>query len=579
MKLPADLRLPMISGAFHYARVHPDQWEERLQLLRAMGLDTVETYVPWNFHEPRRGEYRFDGIADLGRFLDLAGAVGLRAIVRPGPYSCAEWDNGGLPAWLTGVPGLRIRTADEAFLAAVDDWFDVLVPMLVERQSTRGGNVCLVQIENEYGSFGTDRSYLEHLRIGLAGRGIDVPLFTSDGGSDSCLTGGTLPGVWATVNFGSNPEQNFDALRRHRPDDPLFCMEYWHGWFDHWGAHHHVRDAGDAADVLDRMLATGASVNLYMAHGGTSFGCSAGANDDGRYLPTVTSYDYDAPIDEAGRPTAKFWAFREVIGRYRDLPPLQEVAEPATLPTTQIRMTGAVPLANVLDAASRVVAAPSPPTFEELGLAHGLVRYRCRVAGPRPEAALTFPGLGDRAHVYADGRLLGIVWRDDDAGIPLAVPAEGVTLEVVVESMGRVNYGTRIGERKGLVGGVRHGLQYLHGWEVTSVELPDLPNLPQPESPAAASTAADASAPAFVQGAFDAISPAGGFVALEGWGKGYVWVNGFCLGRYWERGPQRTLYLPAPVVREGRNEVVVLELDRIGGAPRVVDRPDLGPTD
>ncbi len=233
--------MPVISGALHYFRVHPDEWAARLRALHFLGFDTIETYVPWNLHEPAPGEHVFDGLADLGRFLDLVAAEGLGAIVRPGPYICAEWDNGGLPAWLTGQPGIRVRTCDPDYLAAVDAWFDVLAPVIAVRQSDTGGPVAMVQVENEYGSYGSDADYLEHLRAGLRDRGITVPLFTSDGPTEYMLAGGTLPGVRATVNFGSDPEEAFGLLARLRPDDEPFCMEYWNGWFDHWGTSHHVR--------------------------------------------------------------------------------------------------------------------------------------------------------------------------------------------------------------------------------------------------------------------------------------------------------------------------------------------------
>lgn len=562
----------ILSGAFHYFRVHPEQWRERLELLRLMGLDTVETYVAWNLHEPRPRAFRFDGLADIERFLDVSAEVGLRAIVRPGPYICAEWDNGGLPSWLTGRPGIVTRTCDPGYLDAVDRWFDELVPRIAARQTTRGGNVSLVQVENEYGSFGSDAAYLEHLRDGLVQRGIDVPLFTSDGPEDHMLTGGTVPGLWATVNFGSRPEEAFETLRRHRPGDEPFCMEFWNGWFDHWGESHHRRDTADAADVLDRMLSAGASVNFYMAHGGTNFGCTAGANHDDGFQPTVTSYDYDAPLDERGAPTEKFWAYRKVIGTYVDLPAAPVIAPPRSLPESQLPMTESVRFLEVLDDVATVsTSSPHAPTFEEIGVDHGLVRYRTRLPGPRTPYDLMLPGLADRAHVFVDGALAAVFERDADNRLPLAVPVQGCVVELLVESMGRVNYGPCVGERKGLVGGVLHERQQVHGWQVEALELPALPELPWDADPS------DGPGPVWHRGVLHVEAPADGFIALDGWGKGYLWVNGFCLGRYWERGPQRTLYLPGPVLTPGANEVVVLELDGCTTPVlRVLAGPDLG---
>lgn len=562
----------IISGAIHYARVHPDQWRHRLRMLQAMGADTVETYVPWNLHEPREGEHTFTGIANLGAFLDLAHEVGLRAIVRPGPYICAEWENGGLPWWLTSRPGIAIRTRDPRYLAAVDAWFDVLIPLVAQRQVTRGGPVSMVQVENEYGSYGSDLAHLEHLRDGLVARGIDVPLFTSDGPEDHMLTGGTIPGVWATVNFGSRGAEAFETLRRHRPDDAPFCMEFWNGWFDHWGGPHHVRDAADATAALEEILDAGGSVNFYMAHGGTSFGTSAGANHHGSYTPTITSYDYDAPIDEAGRPTPKFWAYREAIARRR--PVTHEVPAPyPVLASGEVTLDRVVPLAAAFEGRP-VVESGHAPTFEELGIEHGVVRYRAHIRGPRQECTLTLPGLADRAHVYAGGTLLGVLERGDENGLPLAVTAQDVDLEIVVESMGRVNYGPWLGERKGLVGGVLHERQHVHGFSASALPLTSLPELDW----AAAFDTEAVEGPGFYAGTFTAGGAADAFLALPGWGKGYVWINGFPLGRYWDRGPQRTLYVPAPVVREGVNEIVVLELDGHPGTPTLefVDDLDLG---
>ncbi len=360
----------LLSGALHYFRVHEAQWGHRLAMLRAMGLNCVETYVPWNLHEPRPGEFR--DVAALGRFLDAAREAGLWAIVRPGPYICAEWENGGLPHW---VPG-HARTRDERFLRPVRAWFRRLLPEVVSRQIDRGGPVILVQVENEYGSYGSDAPYLDALAGLLRAEGVTVPLFTSDGPEDHMLSGGSVPGALATVNFGSHAREAFGTLRRHRPDGPLMCMEFWCGWFDHWGAEHVVRDPGDAAAVLREILECGASVNLYMAHGGTSFAGWAGANrgggalHDGPLEPDVTSYDYDAPVDEAGRPTRKFWAFREVLAEYAGGPLPEPPAPPAALGApAEARVTAWAPLDAVLEACGGAeVSGPVPPTFEELDL-------------------------------------------------------------------------------------------------------------------------------------------------------------------------------------------------------------------
>ncbi|WP_405903794.1 beta-galactosidase [Streptomyces sp. NBC_00656] len=556
----------LLSGAMHYFRVHEAQWEHRLSMLRAMGLNCVETYVPWNLHEPRPGEFR--DVGALGRFLDAVQRAGLWAIVRPGPYICAEWENGGLPVWVTGRFGRRVRTRDAGYLDAVERWFAELLPQVVERQAGRGGPVIMVQAENEYGSYGTDAVYLRRIAAMLGESGVSVPLFTSDGPEDHMLTGGSVPGLLATANFGSGAREAFRVLRRHQPGGPLMCMEFWCGWFEHWGSPPVLRDPAQAADALREILECGASVNIYMAHGGTNFAGWAGANrsgplQDGDLLPTVTSYDYDAPVDEYGRATEKFHLFREILAAYADgpLPPLP--AEPAGLAPVRAELTEWAPLPDVMDALGEEETAESgvPPTFEELGLDRGLVRYRVAVPGPRAPYALGVSGLRDRAVVYVDGVRRGVLSEvDSTLAEPVGGPAD---VELWVESLGRVNYGPRLGEPKGITGGVLHERQFLHGIRARALRLDAF------DGPAALEgvpfVPVDGSGgTGLYRGTFEVADVSGtghaGF-ELPGWTRGFVWVNGFCLGRYWAAGPQRTLYVPGPVLRDGINEVWVLEVE------------------
>ncbi|GAB3671651.1 beta-galactosidase [Actinocorallia lasiicapitis] len=547
----------ILSGALHYFRVRPEQWRHRLELMRAMGLNTVETYVPWNYHEPRRGEHRL--LEELDAFLAETAAAGLYAIVRPGPYICAEWENGGLPSWVKG----RVRTSDPEFLEQVEHWFDLLIPRIAEHQVTHGGNVLMVQVENEYGSYGSDAHYLEALVDMLRESGIDVPLFTADGPEDHMLTGGSIPGILATGTFGSDPEGNLATMRRHRQSGPLMCSELWIGWFDHWGREHHTRPAADAADTLDRLLAAGASVNLYMAHGGTNFGLWAGGNRDlesGAYLPQATSYDYDAPISEDGRPTAKYWAFREVLTRYQDAP-----EPPAPLPVLPPMTVALTERADLDDLALPEVYRPNPPSFEELGLGQGLVRYRVEIPGPRQDYPLTVDGLRDRARLSVDGVRVAEL-TEDSAPVQIGGPAR---VELLVESLGRIGYGPRLGETKGITA-LRHERQYLHGVSATPIPLDDLSALKF--------TPGSGKPPVFLRGGFTVAEPADTFLALPGFGAGVVWINGFCLGRHRAEGPQRTLFLPGPLLRAGDNELIVLELDRLPDdlVVELRDTPDLG---
>ena len=311
----------LLSGAIHYFRVVPDYWRDRLLKLKACGLNTVETYVAWNLHEPEPGEYNFSGMVDLVSFIETAGELGLYVIVRPGPYICAEWEFGGLPWWLLQDPTMRVRCFHRPFLEKVDRYFDVLIPKLVPLQCTQGGPIIAMQVENEYGSFGNDLRYLEHLKDALRKRGVDVLLFTSDGPSDLLLQGGTMPFIFKTVNFGSSPKEAFAKLKEYQPDKPLVCMEYWNGWYDQWGEEHRTRPPEEAAAVLDEMLQLGASVNFYMFHGGTNFGFYNGAGCREKYLPTVTSYDYDAPVSESGDLTEKYFQVRDVIAKYAPVDP------------------------------------------------------------------------------------------------------------------------------------------------------------------------------------------------------------------------------------------------------------------
>ncbi|MBC9712091.1 beta-galactosidase [Streptomyces sp. TRM66268-LWL] len=549
----------LLSGALHYFRVHEDQWDHRLAMLRAMGLNCVETYVPWNLHEPSPGTYR--DVEAVGRFLDAAARAGLWAIVRPGPYICAEWENGGLPHWVTGPLGSRARTRDPEYLRLVDRWFETLMPQIVSREIHRGGPVIMVQVENEYGSYGSDATYLRHITDVLLDLGVEVPLFTSDGPEDHMLTGGSVPGVLATVNFGSGARASFETLRRHQPAGPLMCMEFWCGWFSHWGGKSVERTHEDAAATLREILDCGASVNLYMAHGGTSFAGWAGANrsgelHEGELLPDVTSYDYDAPIDEQGGPTPKFWAFREILAEYADgpLPELPPRPDRLAAPV-ETNLSSWAPLDEVLaELGGPETVSGTPPTFEDLDVDRGLVRYRFEVPGPRQPYPLSVGGLRDRAVVYVDGERAGVLTESSPVlDKPVAGPA---VVELWVESLGRVNYGPLVGEPKGITAGVRHERQYLHGATAQGLRLDAFD-----AGLGALSLRSPEGATGLYTGTLEISGAGDAWLELPGWTRGFVWVNGFNLGRYWSVGPQRALSVPGPVLREGANEVWVLELE------------------
>lgn len=573
----------ILSGSLHYFRVHPDQWRDRIARLAALGLNTIDTYVAWNFHERRRGQPRFDEWRDVERFVELVGEAGMDAIVRPGPYICAEWDNGALPAWLTGMPGTRPRSSDPDYLGAVGSWFDDLIPRIARLQACHGGPVVAVQVENEFGSFGDDVEYLAALRWMLEERGIRELLFTADGPTELSLDGGSLPGVLAAATFGSRVDEASALLRERRPDDPVFCAELWNGWFDHWGESHHVRSAQNAASTVDQLMATGASVNLYMAHGGTNFGLWSGANHDGaRLQPTQTSYDSDAPVAEDGTPTEKFHRLREIFARVSDVepPPVPPVAN--RLAPRRLAVRPRAELLSVLRGVGETVSAAHPPTFEQLGIDAGLVLYSATPLLPRRDIRLTIRGLRDRAVVFVDGREVAVVdAATAESGIELVGEGRRAELEIAVENQGRINFGPLLGERKGILGGVWLDWRLVQRWAARPIPLDEwdqrmldatieraeggdgIPVAPIRRGMATAELTID--------------QPADAFLAFPGFVKGFVWINGFLLGRYWEIGPQETYYVPAPLLRPGRNHITVLELARLGTAIEIRDRPALGP--
>ncbi|WP_425862158.1 beta-galactosidase [Arthrobacter sp. TWP1-1] len=562
----------ILSGAIHYFRVHPDLWADRIRKARLMGLNTIETYVPWNEHSPVPGRFDTAGDLDLGHFLDLVAAEGMRAIVRPGPFICAEWDNGGLPAWLFTDPTIGVRSSEPGYLAAVGSFFEALLPIVVTRQITHGGPVILVQIENEYGAYGSDKVYLRHL-VDLTKRlGIDVPLFSCDQPFRTMVEDGSLPELHKTGTFGSRSVERLAFLRERQPTGPLMCAEFWNGWFDNWGTHHHTTDAADSAAELDALLSAGASVNIYMFHGGTNFGFTNGANDKGIYEPTITSYDYDAPLSEDGQPTAKYFAFRDVIAKHfpvtSDVPPERPVAETAAVTVSHyvpLLSAGGTPTTRVPGAVPRV---------EVTGQYRGFYLYETTLD---QGGVLSFDEIRDRAQFFLDGAPVGVLSRELGER-SIVIPAAG-HLQILLEDQGRVNYGQRIGEAKGLMGpAILNGTELLN-WDLQAMGLGSLDKYREAAQDSVAVGVSEAiPGPSVSFGTFQADGPGDRFLRLDGWTKGNAFVNGFNLGRYWSRGPQRTLYVPGPLIRTGDNELAILELHGSSTTDiRFVAGPDLGP--
>lgn len=556
----------ILAGSVHYFRVHPDQWEDRLRRLAAMGANTVDTYVAWNFHERVEGDVRFDGWRDVERFIRIAGEVGLDVLVRPSPYICAEWSNGGIPFWLSGRVA-ALRSSDPEFLAAVDAWYDELIPRLVPLQAACGGPIVALQVENEYGSFGSDRTYLEHQRDALRARGIIEMLTTADGTTSDMVEHGKVSGALTTFTFGTGVEA---AVSLRSEGEALMCSELWGGWFDHWGERHHVRSAASMGGTVGELLDAGGSVSLYMAHGGTNFGLWNGANHDRVLQPTVTSYDSDAPIGEDGTLGDKFHELRRLLAPFHDgeLPPVPDGPRRQAAGSAPLRA-----VASLLDVigASPVVGSPTPlpQTFEQLGAEDGLVAYEAVVSFPAG-ATLTIDGLHDRATVFLDRRRLGTLERDGRGGLSLPEAARDARLTILVESLGRINYGPRTGEGKGIMRAVLIGRRLVHGWTHRILDL---------DEPLGNGDAGSPGVDGVAVAELSVAEPLDAWLAFPGGVKGMVWLNGFLLGRYWEVGPQETLYAPAPLWRPGANEIAVLDTDGLGGIVEIREQPSFGPAE
>ncbi|MFI5229311.1 MAG: glycoside hydrolase family 35 protein [Gemmatimonadales bacterium] len=543
--------IQIISGEMHYARVPREYWHDRLRKARAMGLNTISTYVFWNYHELEPGHYDFTGQRDIAAFIRAAGEEGLHVILRPGPYVCAEWDLGGYPAWLFRDTSVVLRSTDPAFTAPAERWLDRLGQELAPLLASRGGPIIAVQVENEYGSFDRDTAYMEWQRRALEHAGFtDVYLYTADG--DVQLPRGSSPGLGAVVNFGvGDADSAFARLARFRPRAPLMSGEYWAGWFDQWGRRHSTTNATRQVAELAWMLDRGYSVNLYMFHGGTTPGFMNGANiDGGRYHPQTSSYDYDAALDESGRPTAKYFAFRDVIAKHSSHPLPPVPPSDSTIAIPPFELTGIASLWSTLGAP---VHTELPRSMETFGQSYGYIDYRTTLRGP-VHGTLAVHDVRDYAQIYLNGALAGTLDRRlAEDSLTIDLPAAAATLDILLENSGRVNFAKPLrGERKGITHSVELNGRALTGWDVFT--------LPMSTGPAPSFARAAVAGPAFYRGTFRVDRPGDTFLDTRDWGKGTVWVNGHQLGRFWDIGPQQTLYVPGPWLRRGENEVVVFDL-------------------
>lgn len=578
------------SGAMHYFRTVPEYWEDRLTKLKAAGFNTVETYVCWNLHEKKPGEFDFSGILDIEKYLEIAQKVGLYAIVRPGPYICAEWDFGGLPAWLLKDKNMQIRCMYPDYLKCVERFYKELLPRLVPHLQSNGGNIIAMQVENEYGSYGNDKDYLRYVEKLTRDCGIDCLLFTSDGNTNNMISGGSLPDIYKVLNFGSRSRTAFNVLKGFENDGPNMCGEFWCGWFDHWRDKHHTRNSLEIVNEIKGFIDNGASFNMYMFHGGTNFGFTAGANQNQGhgYEPTVTSYDYCAMLTEWGDYTPAYHAVRKLLCEKQGIEPPELPESPKLQSIGRVELTEAASLFENLDNIGEKHHVPVPEGMEYFGQNFGLIYYETTLKGKYNASPMYVKNVHDFAEVYFDGEkktsidrtlytvegkttLKDVIFKKKKGeSSPFLMPALSGErkIGVLVDTMGRVNYGENMLDRKG-ISDIYLGIQRLMGYDVWTLPLDNLDKLKY-------SSSVRKEEPVFLKGSFKTDSKADCFVHLDGFNRGCVYINGFNLGRFWKVGPQKSLYIPGTLLKD-ENEIIVFN---IGGYSKptvsITDKHNLG---
>lgn len=565
----------ILSGEMHYPRVPRAYWRNRFRMARAMGLNTITTYVFWNLHEPRPGVYDFTGQNDVAEYIREAQQEGLNVILRPGPYVCAEWDLGGYPSWLLKDRSLILRSTDPKFIAAMNTWFARLARELSPLLISHGGPIIAIQVENEYGSFGSDHAYMEAVKSALLQSGLATPntlLYTADGPEQ--IPNGSLPELPAVINFGTGDAKSaFATLKKLRPDGPFMSGEYWAGWFDHWGEHHHTTAVAANADEYEWMLRQGYSVSMYMFHGGTSFGFMNGANSNGaNYEPDTTSYDYDAPLDENGQPTPKFMAFREAIARVtgKTPPPIPPSPHAATYP-----VSAHVESASLWKNLPAPVESDKLLTMEDLNQSYGYILYRTQLNEVNG-GDLIIDGLHDFAQIYINQKLVGTLDRrlgQSHIALPFQSVLRPATLDILVENSGRVNFTSVIRtERKGITGTVSIAGHAPPHWQIYSLPLTNLTQVHF--------TSDSCAGPCFYRfqltahAARDSQLP-DTFLNTHALSKGMAFLNRQPLGRFWSIGPEFSLYTPGSWLHTGSNEITIFDLQgAVTESLSTIDHPD-----
>lgn len=551
------------AAELHYPRIPKPYWEQRIKMCKAVGMNTICLYIFWNYHEPEEGKFDFSGQKDIAAFCRLAQENGMYIIVRPGPYVCAEWEMGGLPWWLLKKKDIKLREHDSYFMERVQLFMDEIGKQLADLQISRGGNIIMMQVENEYGSYGVNKPYVAAIRDMVRKAGFtDVPLFQCDWNSN--FENNALDDLLWTMNFGTgaNVDDQFKRLKELRPNTPLMCSEYWSGWFDHWGAKHETRSADDLVNGLKEMLDKNISFSLYMTHGGTSFGHWGGANFP-NFSPTCTSYDYDAPINESGKPTQKFYAVRDLLAGY--LPESETLPEiPDTIPVISIPTIAMTEIAPIFDNLPQSKQSDDIRPMEMYDQGWGSILYRTTLPETCDESqSLLITEVHDWAQVYLNGKKLATLSRLKGEGIVKLPPVKkGDQLDILVEAMGRMNFGKGIYDPKGITEKVElqrenvKEVQRLQNWQVYNlpIDYNYVSNLNYRKGNDAQGM------PAYYRATFTIAEVGDTFLSMLNWSKGMVWVNGHALGRYWEIGPQQTLYLPGCWLKEGENEIIVLDM-------------------
>lgn len=572
----------------HYPRIPRPYWEHRIKMCKALGMNTLCLYVFWNIHEQKEGVYDFSGQNDVAEFCRLAQKNGMYVIVRSGPYVCAEWEMGGLPWWLLKKKDIRLRERDPYFLERVRLFEKEVGKQLASLTIENGGPIIMVQVENEYGSYGEDKPYVSEIRDIVRQSGFDkVALFQCDWASNFTRNG--LDDLIWTMNFGTgaNIDNQFRRLKELRPESPLMCSEFWSGWFDKWGARHETRPADDMVAGIDEMLSKGISFSLYMTHGGTSFGHWAGANSPG-FAPDVTSYDYDAPINEWGLPTEKYWTLRRTMQKYADGGKLPNVpkAPMNIISVPQFKFTEYAPIVCGIDT---IVESRDVKTMEELDMGWGSMFYETTLPTVSTPSLLTLNDCHDFAQVFIDGKYIGKIDRvKNEKSIVLPAVTSGQKLTILIEAMGRINFGRAIKDFKGITKSVTltaeadgHELTYdLKNWRIATIPC-DYQTAVKAFTSAQTQYASFILNPSLKKGYYRAnftLKKVGDtFINMEAFGKGMVYVNGHALGRFWNIGPQQTLYVPGCWLKKGKNEVVVLDIVGPKGDPVAYcqDKPEL----